>query len=179
MSGNLLARSIHDLSAAAWFGGSLMGAVGLNGATSEAKDATERTRLSSLGWKKWAPVQTGAFAAHLASLGPILWENKGRYAAQDGVMAATWIKTAVTVAGAAATFYAAILGKKVDELAEEGAQGATEPAPSASPELVKAQKQLHLLQWLIPGFAATVIVLGAKHGEMQRPKNVELGLLKD
>jgi hypothetical protein len=179
MSGNLLARSIHDLSAAAWFGGSLMGAVGLNGATSEAKDATERTRLSSLGWKKWAPVQTGAFAAHLASLGPILWENKGRYAAQDGVMAATWIKTAVTVAGAAVTFYAAILGKKVDELAEEGAQGATEPAPSASPELVKAQKQLHLLQWLIPGFAATVIVLGAKHGEMQRPKNVKLGLLKD
>ncbi len=179
MSGNLLARSIHDLSAAAWFGGSLMGAVGLNGAASEAKDATERTRLSSLGWKKWAPIQTGAFAAHLASLGPILWENKGRYAQQHGVMAATWTKTAVTVAGAAATLYAAVLGKKVDELSEEGARGATEPGAGASPELAKAQKQLQQLQWMIPGFAAAVIVLGAKHGEMQRPKNVKLGLLKD
>lgn len=178
VSGNLIARSIHDLSAAAWFGGSLMGAVGLNGATSEAKDATERTRLSSLGWKKWSPVQTGAFAAHLAALGPILWENKGRYSAQHGVMAATWIKTAVTLVGASATLYAAVLGKKVDELAHEGARGATEPGAASSPDLAKAQKQLKLLQWAIPGFAASVIVLGAWHGEMQRPKNVKLGLLK-
>lgn len=178
MSGNLFARSVHDLTAAAWFGGSLMGAVGLNGATAKAKDATERTRLSSLGWKKWAPVQTGAFVAHLASLGPILWENKGRYASQHGVMSATWVKTGVTLAGAAVTLYAAILGKKVDELADEGAEGATEPGAQNSAELAKAQKQLRLLQWLIPGFAATVIVLGAKHGEMQRPKNVKLGLLK-
>ena len=155
-----------------------MGAIGLNGATAEAKDATERTRLSSLGWKRWAPVQTGAFAAHLASLGPILWENKGRYSAQDGVMAATWIKAGVTVAGAAVTLYAATLGKKVDELAEEGAKGATEPNAHSSEELAKAQKQLRQLQWAIPGFAATVIVLGAYHGEMQRPKNVKLGLLK-
>ena len=57
MSKNLFARSIHDLSAAAWFGGSLMGAIGLNGATADAKDSTERTRLSSLGWKRWAPLQ--------------------------------------------------------------------------------------------------------------------------
>lgn len=178
MSGNLFARSVHDLTAAAWFGGSLMGAVGLNGATAEAKDSTERTRLSSLGWKKWAPVQTVAFVAHLASLGPILWENKGRYASQHGVMTATWVKTGVTLAGAAVTFYAAVLGKKVDELAHEGAEGATEPAPQSSEELAKAQKQLRQLQWLIPGFAAAVIVLGAKHGEMQRPKNVKLGLLK-
>ena len=35
MSGNSLVRSLHDLSAAAWFGGSLMGAVGLNGAASD------------------------------------------------------------------------------------------------------------------------------------------------
>ncbi len=178
MSGNLFARSVHDLSAAAWFGGSLMGAVGLNGAASYAKEAAERTRLSSLGWKMWAPVQTGAFVAHLASLGPILWENKGRYAAQDGVMSATWVKTGVTLAGAAVTLYAAVLGKKVDKLANEGAMGATEPGPQSSEELAKAQKQLRQLQWAIPGFAATVIVLGAKHGEMQRPTNVKQGLLK-
>ena len=102
MSGNLVARSVHDLSAAAWFGGSLMGAVGLNGATAQAKDPTERTRLSSLGWKRWAPVQTAAFAAHLGTWAPILWENKGRYAAQQGVMRWTWVKAGVTVAGRAA-----------------------------------------------------------------------------
>jgi hypothetical protein len=177
MSGNLLARSLHDLTAAAWFGGSLMGAVGLNGAAAEAKDPAERTRLSSLGWKRWAPVQTGAFAAHLATWGPILWENKGRYAQQEGVMRWSWIKAGVTVAGAAGTLYAGVLGKKVDALSEEGAQGATEPSPTASPELQKAQDQLRALQWVLPAFAGTVIVLGAQHGEMQRPKNVKKGLL--
>ena len=178
MSGNLIARSIHDLTAAAWFGGSLMGAVGLNGATSEAREPTERTRLSSLGWKKWAPVQTAALVAHAGALVPILWENKGRYATQHGVKSQTWIKAGITTAGAAATLYAAVLGSKVDKLANEGAIGATEPGRGNSDELARAQKQLRQLQWAIPGFAATVIVLGANHGEMQRPKNVKLGLIK-
>lgn len=173
MSGNLLARSIHDLTAAAWFGGSLMGAVGLNGATAEAKDPTERTRLSSLGWKRWAPVQTAAFAAHLGTWAPILWENKGRYTTQHGVMRWTWIKAGVTVAGAAVTLYSGVLGKKVEELSQQGARGATEPSPTASPELQEAQDQLRMLQWTIPVFAGAVIVLGAKHGELQRPRNLK------
>ena len=178
MSGNLFARSLHDLSAAAWFGGSLMGAVGLNGAAGKAKDFRERTRLSSLGWKRWAPVQATAFAVHLVSLGPVLWENKTRFAQQDGVMRWTWIKTAITAAGAGVTLYSGVLGKKVDELASQGAPGATEPSPAASPELKKAQRKLQKLQWCLPALAGTVIVLGAKHGEMQRPTNVRRGIKK-
>lgn len=176
MAGNLVARSVHDLSAAAWFGGSLMGAVGLNGAVAEAKDPAERTRLSSVGWMKWAPIQTAAFATHLVADLAIAWENKGRIAKQEGVARDTALKTAVTVAGAAVTLYAGILGKKVEKLADEGARGATEPNPAASDELKAAQQQLKLLQWAIPAFAGTVIILGAKHGEMQRTKNVFQGL---
>ncbi|RAX47184.1 hypothetical protein DQ354_03050 [Arthrobacter sp. AQ5-06] len=176
MAGNLVARSVHDLTAAAWFGGSLMGAIGLNGAAAEAKDPAERTRLSSAGWMKWAPLQTAAFASHLVADLAIAWENKGRIAKQDGVARDTVIKTAVTVAGAAVTLYAGILGKKVDKLADQGGEGATEPRPGASDELKSAQQQLKLLQWAIPAFAGAVIILGAKHGEMQRPRNVFEGL---
>ncbi|KNH22039.1 hypothetical protein ACU18_01905 [Arthrobacter sp. ZBG10] len=176
MAGNLIARSVHDLTAAAWFGGSLMGAIGLNGAAAEARDPAERTRLSSAGWMKWAPVQTAAFATHLAADVAIAWENKGRIAKQDGVARDTAIKTAVTVLGAAATLYSGLLGRKVQQLAGEGAEGATEPKPGASDELKAAQQQLKVLQWTIPAFAAAVIVLGAKHGEMQRPKNILAGL---
>ena len=86
------------------------------------------------------------------------------------------IKTAVTVAGAAVTLYAGILGKKVDQLADQGGEGATEPRAGASDELKSAQQQLKMLQWAIPAFAGAVIILGAKHGEMQRPKNVFAGL---
>ena len=53
---NTVIRSMHDTGLAAWFGGSLMGAVGLNGAAAKAKDPTERLELSSLGWARWAPV---------------------------------------------------------------------------------------------------------------------------
>ncbi|MGP4031725.1 hypothetical protein [Pseudarthrobacter sp. 1C304] len=178
MAGNLVARSIHDLTAGAWFGGSLMGAIGLNGATAEAKDPAERTRLSSLGWKKWAPVQTAAFGAHFVSGLAIMWENKGRMAKQDGVTRLSVAKSVVTLAGAAVSLYAGLQGAKVDKLASEGAQGATEPKPGASEELRSAQQQLKVLQWAIPVFAGTVIVLGAKHGEMQRPKNVFAGLAR-
>jgi hypothetical protein len=175
MAGNLIARSVHDLTAAAWFGGSLMGAIGLNGAAAEARDPAERTRLSSAGWMKWAPIQTAAFASHLVADLAIAWENKERIAKQDGVARDTVIKTAVTMAGAAVTLYAGILGKKVERLADQGAAGATESEADASEELKSAQDQLRMLQWAIPAFAGAVIFLGAKHGEMQRPKNVFQG----
>jgi hypothetical protein len=178
MSGNLIARSIHDLTAGAWFGGSLMGAVGLNGATAEAHDPKERTRLSSLGWKKWAPVQTAAFAAHLASGVPLILGNGERLAKQHGVLRLTVYKSVVTLLGAAVTLYAGLVGQKVDKLSHEGSAGATEPGPGSSDELAKAQKQLKMLQWAIPFFAAWVIVLSAKQGEMQRVENVALGLKK-
>ena len=58
-------RSMHDLGLATWFGGNLMGAVGLNKAAAAAHDSTERTRLPAIGWAAWWPVQGAAMAAHL------------------------------------------------------------------------------------------------------------------
>lgn len=173
-----LTRSVHDLTAAAWFGGSLMGAVGLNGAAAAANDPRERTRLSRLGWKRWTPVQAAALVAHGVAGAALIAQNKGRLATQDGVPGATVAKAAVTVAGAVVTLYSGILGKKVGKLAHEGAEGATEPRAGASDELVSAQKQLKVLQWAIPVLAGTVVVLGAKHGELQRPRNVLTGWLR-
>ncbi|GAA1347420.1 hypothetical protein [Arthrobacter roseus] len=178
MAGNLLSRSLHDLSAAAWFGGSLMGAVGLNGATAEAKDPKERTRLSTLGWGKWAPVQTVAFAAHAVGGLGLIFANKGRVANQNGVTGNTVAKSILTVAGMGVTLYSGMLGAKVGKLADQGSEGATEPRASASEELKKAQKQLKTLQWVIPCISGAVVVLGAHQGEMQRPSNVAKGLFR-
>lgn len=176
MSSNLFARSIHDLTAAAWFGGSLMGAIGLNGAAAQAKDPVERASLSTIGWMRWAPVQATALGLHVMAGLALKMGNKEREFAQHGVARDSLIKAAVTLAGAGVTFYAGLLGKKVGKLAEEGAEGATEPSPTASDELKAAQLQLKCLQWAIPVFAGTTIVLGAKHGEMQRPENVLTGI---
>jgi len=48
---NTLVRSLHDLGAAAWFGGSLMGALGGNGAAAQVRDPTDR--VAATGWRKW------------------------------------------------------------------------------------------------------------------------------
>ncbi|SDQ80143.1 hypothetical protein [Arthrobacter crystallopoietes] len=179
MSGNLIARSVHDLTAGAWFGGSPMGAIGLNGAAAQAKDPRERARLSSLGWKKWAPVQAGAFGAHLLSGIPLVLKNADRLGSQHGVVRLSVYKAIVTLTGAGVTAYAGLLGRKVEKLSQEGAEGATEPSPMASEELAQAQRQLKILQWTVPVFAGWVMVLGAKEGEMQRPQNVAMGLRKN
>jgi hypothetical protein len=104
--------------------------------------------------------------------------NEERVVGQHGGARDTLLKAAVTLTGAAATLYAGLLGKKVGKLAQEGAEGATEPSPTASAELKAAQNQLKYLQWVIPAFAGATIVLGAKHGEMQRPENVLQGIMR-
>ena len=59
---NTIIRSMHDLGAAAWFGGTLMGAVGVNGASKDVKDPAERAAVASAGWARWAPVSAAAIA---------------------------------------------------------------------------------------------------------------------
>ena len=53
---NTLARSLHDLGLATWFGGSLMGAVGLNGAAAVVDQPAQRLRVANAGWARWTPV---------------------------------------------------------------------------------------------------------------------------
>ncbi|MDQ2849230.1 MAG: hypothetical protein M3Y49_00605 [Actinomycetota bacterium] len=172
-STNTLARVAHDLSLATWFGGSLMGAVGLNGATAKATDPAERTRLSSLGWARWSPVQLAALGVHVVGGAALIAGNRERIAADSATQINTVVKAAVTVVAMGATGYSGWLGKKVAEQAHEGAQGATEPSDDASKKLASAQKQLQVVQWVIPALTGALVVLGAQQGEQQRgPKGL-------
>jgi hypothetical protein len=62
---NTLVRSLHDLGLAAWFGGSLAGAVAVNGAAADIPDPTLRLQVVNTGWARWTPVNAAAIAAHL------------------------------------------------------------------------------------------------------------------
>lgn len=153
-----LARAVHDLTAAAWFGGSLMGAVGLDGATTAARDPRERTRLSVVGWNRWRPVETCALVAHGAAAAWLLHRSRGR---SESLPRTAVAKAAVTVLGVAAAGYSGRLGRIVEAHADEGGAGTTEPRPGASRELATAQRRLDVLQWVNPALAGTVVVLGA------------------
>ena len=165
---NTLIRSMHDLGAAAWFGGSLMGAVGVYGAADAAKDPTERLRLSSIGWAKWTPWQVAAVGVHAVGGIGLLITNRRRSKSQPGAAANNVIKIVLTAAGAGVTAYSGVLGAKVAKHADEGAEGSVTPGSTSSAELASAQRQLKICQWLIPAFSGSLIVLGAVHGEQQR-----------
>ena len=174
---NSLARSLHDLGLAAWFGGSLMGAVGVNGAAAQVEEPKQRLRVANAGWNRWTPVNLAGIVAHLAGGTVLLGANKGRVASQQGVASATVIKTALTGAALAATAWSRALGAKLDQAGEVPVEGGTDSAATTPEDVAKAQRQLKVLQWVIPALTGAVLILNARMGEQQRPAQVGGGLL--
>ena len=176
-SDNTVARTLHDVGLAAWFGGSLMGAVGLNGAAAAVDPADQRLRVANAGWARWTPVNLAGIAAHVAGGSVLLVANKGRLAGQRGVATATIAKTALTGLALAATGYSRVLGAKLQRVGDTPVEGGTTPTGGTPEEVAKVQRQLNVLQWGIPGLTGATLVLNAKMGEQQRPAKVTAGLL--
>jgi hypothetical protein len=172
---NSLARTLHDAGLATWFGGTLMGAVGLNGAAAQVDDPSQRSRVANAGWGRWTPVNLSAIGAHLAGAIALTWANKGRIAGQRGVATTSGAKTLVTLAALGATAYARALGQRVMNAGDVPVAGGTDPQAGTPPQVADAQRQLDSLQWVIAGLTGTLLVLNAVMGEQQRPKQVARG----
>lgn len=173
---NTMMRSLHDVGLAAWFGGSLMGAVGLNGAArDEGGTWTTTARIASSGWAKLTPVNAAAIATHLFGSGGLLAANAPRVATQQGVAASTLAKTVLTGAALAATAYSRVLGKKIELAASPDPQDA-EKAAKHPIDTDKAQQHLACMQWTVPALTGGLIILNALHGEQQRPTEQAHGM---
>jgi hypothetical protein len=175
---NTVSRSLHDLGLATWFGGSLMGAVGLNGAAAQVEEPKQRLRVATAGWNRWTPVNLAGITAHVAGGPDPPWRQQGpgsqpagRWSGHPGV------KTALTGAALAATAWSRALGARLDEAGEVPVEGGTEPSGDTPKDVAKAQRQLKVLQWVIPALTGAVLVLNARMGEQQRPAQVSGGLL--
>ena len=175
---NTLAHFMHDAGLAAWFGGSLMGAIGVNGAAADVDDPRQRARVANSGWSRWTPFNAAAIGMHLLGGAQLLRANKGRVATQKGVLANTNVKLALTAGALGATAYARLLGQKVIDAGDVPIAGGTEPTTGTPPEVAKAQKQLKALQWAIPGLTGAVMASSALHEEQQKPSEVFKGQLK-
>jgi len=175
---NTLAHALHDLGLAAWFGGSLMGAIGVNGAAADVDDPRQRARVANAGWQRWTPFNALAIGAHLVGGAQLLKANKGRVATQQGVLANTNVKMALTAGALAATGYARVLGKKMQSAGDVPVAGGTDSLSTTPPEVAKAQKQLSALQWAIPGLTGAMLASSSLHEEQQRPSQVVGGTLK-
>ena len=147
---NTVVRSLHDLGLAAWFGGSLAGAVGINGAAADVPDRALRLQVANAGWGRWTPVNLGAIAAHLVGGAGLLYANRQRVAGQRGVGASTVAKLVVTGAALGATAWSGALGSRLAKYNGVPVEGGTDPAPGTPPQVAPAQRQLKILQWVIP-----------------------------
>jgi hypothetical protein len=174
---NTVVRAMHDLGLAAWFGGSLMGTAGLNAAAEEAATQTTTTRMASAGWAKWTPINAAAIGVHLIGATGLTAANWRRIAGQQGVLASTVAKTALTGAALAATAYARFLGKKI-ELASATDPDAVADVDHHPLSVETAQRQLRLVQWTIPALTGALEVLNSLHGEQQRPSEQARGVLR-
>jgi hypothetical protein len=104
--------------------------------------------------------------------------NKGRLATQRGVASATVAKAAVTGLALGTTAYSRALGERLMQAGDAPGEGGTTPTDDTPPDLAGAQRQLTVLQWVIPGLTGTALVLNALMGEQQRPQQVTSGLLQ-
>lgn len=122
MGTNTVARVLNDVGLAAWFGGSLMGAVGLDGAAASLRDPRQQASVADAGWRRWAPFGTAAMAAHLVGGTLLVPINKGRLVTQRGVFPTSAVQTVCSLGAVAATVAATATGRELSRAA-----GATPP----------------------------------------------------
>lgn len=173
---NTVVRVLHDVGAAAWFGGSLMGAVGLNGAADQVSQETERAPVASIGWARWAPVNAAAIGAHLVGGAGLLLANRQRAALQEGTRGNTVAKLLLTGAAVGLTAYSGTLGAQVGKAGQVPTKGSVVPSSSTPDDVAQAMKRLRIVQFAIPAVTGTLIALGAQQGEQQKPEEQRKGL---
>ncbi|NHC44491.1 hypothetical protein G9H72_04365 [Motilibacter sp. K478] len=164
-----LAQAVHDLGAALWLGGAVMGAAGVNKAGKDLPQGIDRIRVADSAWSRFGPVEWVGIAAVLGAGLRLTQVGKGRMALQQGFATAGMLKAGVGVLGAAATAYSTYTGKKVAKLAEAAhARGeqvevkdATIPTEGTPPEIARWQKRERLAQYAVPVLAGGNIALGS------------------
>lgn len=178
MTTHPLIRSLHDLGLATWAGGSLMGAVGLNGAAAALDDPRERASAATAGWRRWAPVNAAGLGAHLIGATGLLITDWDRVRGQEGVAKSSAIKTAVTGVGLGVAAWSAVLNQKMAKAGPTPVQGATEPGPYTSDDVARTQRQLKVAQWANPLVATALVGLSSWQSEQQRTQEVARGGLQ-
>lgn len=156
-------RATHLITNAAWFGGSLMGAVGLNPAAREGESPQESSRIADRGWRQWGPVQSVAIGLHLVSGLAIVADNRRRAIGHRRSRSAVVFKTALTGAAMAGTVMAYSTGAELGRA--RARQDSDEQAKERAAEL---SARMQWLQWVTPATTAGLLALDAYLGEQQR-----------
>ena len=174
---NTVIRALNDVGLAAWFGGSLMGVVGLNGA---AEQEGGNFPDGPAGQQRLGTLDSGQRRGHRPAPGRSR-RHRGGESKED--VRPAWRRCGERGedgrhrAALVATAYARVLGKKI-ELASSPNQEDARRAEDVPVDVEQAQKQLSVVQWSIPVLTGVLEVLNALHGEQQRPREQVRGAVR-
>ena len=112
------AQAVHDLGAALWFGGSVMGVAGVNKSGADLSDGVDKVRVAESAWRRFAPVQWLGIGAVLVAGSRLTWRARAGSPSSTGSGARVRRQAAVAVAGAAATGFAAWSGNRIGRSTE-------------------------------------------------------------
>jgi hypothetical protein len=181
------AQAVHDLGAALWFGGSVMG-VAVNKSGADLRDGVDKVRVAESAWRRFAPAQWLGIGAVMVGGSRLTLMSKGRLAVQHGVGRAGVAQATAAVAGTAATAFAAYSGSRIGKLTEQAqaqARGervdvhdATIPNAQTPPDVATWQRRQRVAQYLVPLFAGANIVLNAYLTQQYRPGRTVAGIAR-
>ncbi len=154
-------RSLHDVGLAAWFGGGLMGAVSVNSTARRAENLSDRHRLASAGWARWAPVSSAAIGVHLVGALGLVLADRGTLRRRPRDRSTAALKAGLTAAALALTVLAERRADLVEGQVEEPAEGLDRPDNGSPGDFAHAQDQLRVLRWSVTGLTGAMLVLSA------------------
>lgn len=180
-----LAQAVHDIGAAVWFGGTVMGVAGVNRAGRDLSEGIYRIRAAKAAWGRFSMLQWAGIAATMLAGLQLTRTSAGRLATQRGFGAVGMAKAGAVALGALATAYSALCGAKIAALAEEfhdqqkriEVADATTPTPQTPPEIARWQRRQQVAQYLVPLLAGANIAGGSYLVQSYRPGATAKGWL--
>jgi hypothetical protein len=181
-----VAQAVHDLGSALWFGGTVMGVAGVNKSGADLSQGIDRIRVASSAWNRFAPAQWAGIGATMLAGLQLTRVGGRRIALQQGFGSVGALKAGITVAGAAATAYAAFCGARISRLATQAelsgekveVRDATMSLPQTPPELATWQRRQRISQYVVPVLAGANIACGSYLVQSYRAGATTKGVLR-
>lgn len=136
-----------------------MGAVGLNTATREVDDPTQRIRVANAGWFRWAPLTAVAVGAHLGGVVGMARTDGAVLLGRGDPLAI--LRTVATAAAIGATIESGRSGRQVISGGDVPAATAVVPIADTPTEVAAAMRRLRMVQWIMPLSTGAVWIINA------------------
>lgn len=145
-------RTARNVGLAAWFGGSLMGARGVNGAARAAGQTDTSVRFANEAWRRWSPVNLTAVAACVAGEAGLAVSRLRAGRRRDLPVPAAATEAALTAAALTASGYARRLGGELQHR-ENGMPG---------PRERRTRVRLSRVEWAVPALTGLALVIASR-----------------